>query len=75
MYKRVTRSPSRLLLQNSEDVTGKHGHAELQKTDILGTARVLRTIMKYPLISDLLSIKLLCAAPWRGAWVEYMVTK
>jgi hypothetical protein len=53
MYKRVTKSPSRLLRQNSEDLTGQHGNVELQKTDILGTAHVLRKIRKYPLISDL----------------------
>jgi len=47
MYKRVTKSPSRLLRQNSEDLIDQHGKAELHKTDILGTARVLRKIRKY----------------------------
>jgi hypothetical protein len=53
MYnRRVTKTPSRLFPQNSEDLTGQHENIELPKTDILGTARVLRKIRKYPSISD-----------------------
>jgi hypothetical protein len=40
MYKRLSKSPSRLLRQNSEDLTGQHSNAELQKTDILETAHI-----------------------------------